>query len=204
VIELHDELPVGERRRIVADAIDELREMTHLIEELVELARGDAHVPTKQPTRLDHLAEEALAAAARRSRTHFRTDLKATLVDGAPAALTRAISNLLDNAVKWSPEGAPVEVTVKDGTVIVRDHGRGIDPADLPHVFDRFYRAPAARTLPGSGLGLAIVRQVAEAHGGAVTAEPADGGGSVFTLRLPVLPAAHAEGRPRTSASPIV
>jgi two-component system sensor histidine kinase MprB len=204
VIERHDELPAGERRRIVADAIDELREMTHLIEELVELARGDTHVPTKQPTRLDHLAEEALAAAARRSRTDFRTELKATLVDGAPDALTRAISNLLDNAVKWSPEGAPVEVTVEDGTVIVRDHGRGIDPADLPHVFDRFYRAPAARTLPGSGLGLAIVRQVAEAHGGAVTAEPADGGGSVFTLRLPVLPAAHAQGRASTSASPIV
>jgi two-component system sensor histidine kinase MprB len=100
--------------------------------------------------------------------------------------LGRAISNLLDNAVKWSPDSAPVEVTVRDGTVTVRDHGPGIAAVDLPHVFDRFYRAAGARKLPGSGLGLAIVRQVAEAHGGTVTAERADGGGSIFTLHLPV------------------
>jgi two-component system, OmpR family, sensor histidine kinase MprB len=100
--------------------------------------------------------------------------------------LGRAISNLLDNAVKWGPDGAPVEVTVKDGILTVRDHGPGIASVDLPHVFDRFYRAAGARKLPGSGLGLAIVRQVAEAHGGTVAAESAAGGGSSFTLRLPV------------------
>ena len=186
LIELHDDLSADERRRIVAEALVELREMTHLIEELVELARGDVHVPRKQLTRLDHLTEEAIATAARRSATTFRTELDPTLVDAAPAVLGRAISNLLDNAVKWSPEGAPVEVTVKDGTVTVRDHGPGIAADDLPYVFDRFYRAAGARKLPGSGLGLAIVRQVAEAHGGTVSAEPAAGGGSVFTLRLPV------------------
>jgi len=160
--------------------------MTHLIEELAELARGDVHAPRKQLTRLDHLTEAAIATAARRSATTFRTDLNPTLVDAAPAVLGRAISNLLDNAVKWSPEGAPIEVMIKDGTVTVRDHGPGIAADDLPHVFDRFYRAAGARKLPGSGLGLAIVRQVAEAHGGTVTVEPAAGGGSVFTLRLPV------------------
>ena len=186
LVELHDSLAAEERRRIVAEALLELREMTHLIEELVELARGDVHVPAKQPTRLDHLTEEALAAAARRSPANFRTDLSPTLVDAAPATLGRAISNLLDNAVKWSPDGAPIEVTVTDGTVTVRDHGPGLAAADLPHVFDRFYRAPGARKLPGSGLGLAIVRQVAEAHGGTVAAEPAAGGGSIFTLHLPV------------------
>jgi two-component system, OmpR family, sensor histidine kinase MprB len=186
LVELHDNLSAEERRRIVAEALLELREMTHLIEELVELARGDANVPRKQPTRLDHLTEEALATAARRSQITFQTDLNPSLVDAAPAVLGRAISNLVDNAVKWSPDGAPVEVTVKDGTVTVRDHGPGIASPDLPHVFDRFYRAAAARKLPGSGLGLAIVRQVAEAHGGTVTAELAAGGGSVFTLRLPV------------------
>jgi two-component system sensor histidine kinase MprB len=163
--------------------------MTHLIEELVELARGDVHVPRKQLARLDRLTEEAVATAARRSPTTFRTDLNPTLVDAAPAVLTGAISNLLDNAVKWSPDGAPIEVTVKNGAVTVRDHGPGIAAADLPHVFDRFYRAAGARKLPGSGLGLAIVRQVADAHGGTVTAEPAAGGGSIFALRLPVHPA---------------
>jgi two-component system sensor histidine kinase MprB len=186
LVELHGDLAAEERQRIVAEALVELREMTHLIEELVELARGDVQVPRKQPTRLDHVTEEALTTATRRSLTIFHTDLNPTVVDAAPAELARAISNLLDNAVKWSPDGAPVEVTVKDGTVTVRDHGPGIAAADLPHVFDRFYRAVGARKLPGSGLGLAIVRQVAEAHGGTVAATPAGGGGSIFTLRLPV------------------
>ena len=103
-----------------------------------------------------------------------------------PARLDRAVSNLLDNAAKWSPPGGQIEVRVRDGEVAVRDHGPGIDDADLPYVFDRFYRAPAARGLPGSGLGLAIVRQVAESHGGAVAAERANGGGARMSLRLPV------------------
>jgi two-component system, OmpR family, sensor histidine kinase MprB len=187
LVGLHETLPAAERRRLVGEATDELREMTHLIEELVELARGDAQLPAKQPVRLDHLTEEAVAAATRRSATTFHTDLKPTLVEADAAAVTGAIANLIDNAIKWSPEGAPIEVTVRNGTVTVRDHGPGIDAADLPHVFDRFYRAAAARKLPGSGLGLAIVRQVAEAHGGTVTAEPAAGGGSLLTLRLPVI-----------------
>jgi two-component system sensor histidine kinase MprB len=203
LVELHDTLAAEERRRIVAEALLELREMTHLIEELVELARGDVHVPAKQPTRLDHLTEEALAAAARRSPANFRTDLSPTLVDAAPATLGRAISNLLDNAVKWSPDGAPIEVAVKDGTVTVRDHGPGLAAADLPHVFDRFYRAPGARKLPGSGLGLAIVRQVAEAHGGTVTAEPAAGGGSIFTLHLPVREARVSEDSDVPEPAPV-
>jgi two-component system, OmpR family, sensor histidine kinase MprB len=185
LLELHDTLAADERRRIVADALVELREMTRLIEELVELARGDVQTPAKQQTRLDHLAEDAVASAARRTPAVFRTHIEPTVVDAAPDALTRAIGNLLDNAVKWNEEGAPIEITVKEGSVTVRDHGPGIDPADLPYVFDRFYRAPRARALPGSGLGLAIVRQVAEAHGGTVTAARAEGGGSVFTLNLP-------------------
>lgn len=186
LIELHDELALDERRQIVADASAELREMTHLIEELLELARGDTVTLRKELTRLDHLTEEALAVAARRSPVAFGTEIEPSVIEASPSALTRAIVNLLDNAVKWSPAGAAVEVTVREGTVSVRDHGPGVDPADLPHIFDRFYRAPAARTLAGSGLGLAIVRQVAEAHGGTVTAAAADGGGSVFTLTLPV------------------
>jgi two-component system sensor histidine kinase MprB len=106
------------------------------------------------------------------------------MVRGVPAAIERAISNLLDNAAKWNLPDGEIEVTVRDGEVCVRDHGPGIDAADLPFVFDRFYRAPSARGLPGSGLGLAIVRQVAEANGGSVVAEPAEGGGTRMRLRL--------------------
>ena len=98
------------------------------------------------------------------------------------------MGNLLDNAVKWSPPGAPVEVSVSGGEVTVRDHGPGIAEDDLPHVFDRFYRAAAARGLPGSGLGLAIVKHVADAHGGTVVAEAAPGGGTRLRVALPLLP----------------
>jgi two-component system sensor histidine kinase MprB len=112
-----------------------------------------------------------------------------TSVSGAPAELTRAISNLLDNAVKWSSPDDPIEVTVAEGVCSVRDHGVGIAPEDIPHVFDRFYRAADARTLPGSGLGLAIVRQVAEAHRGTATAQAAPGGGTIMSIRLPVVSA---------------
>jgi two-component system sensor histidine kinase MprB len=123
-------------------------------------------------------------------------------VNAAPEGVSRAIANLVDNAVKWSPDGAAIEVTVSEGTVTVRDYGRGIDAADLPHIFDRFYLPTAARTTPGSGLGLAIVRQVAEAHGGTVRATRAAGGGSLFTLRLPTIEAAADEIRMDASDRP--
>jgi two-component system sensor histidine kinase MprB len=162
--------------------------MTHLIEELVELARGDAQVSQHEPVRLDEIAREAVAVAARRTDREFRFEHEPTVVSGAPPELTRAISNLLDNAVKWSGPDDPIEVSVAAGVCSVRDYGAGIAPQDLPHVFDRFYRAADARTLPGSGLGLAIVRQVAEAHHGTVTAEAAPGGGTIVAIRLPLIP----------------
>ena len=99
------------------------------------------------------------------------------------------MGNLLDNAAKWSAPEQEVEVTLRGGELSVRDHGPGIDGSDLPFVFDRFYRSPSARGLPGSGLGLAIVRQVAESHGGRVSAGPAPGGGALFRLGLPTLAA---------------
>jgi two-component system, OmpR family, sensor histidine kinase MprB len=189
-MQLHPEMAPTEQRRSIDAAVGELGEMTHLIDELVELARGDVQESKHEPVRLDLLAREATVVAARRSQRDFRVVTDVTLVSGSPAELTRAISNLLDNAVKWSPADTPVEVTVSAGVCAVRDHGPGITAEDLPHVFDRFYRAAAARTLPGSGLGLAIVRQVAEAHGGTATAETAEGGGTVFSLRLPLGPTA--------------
>jgi two-component system sensor histidine kinase MprB len=189
----------AERRRILSEAISELQEMTVLIEELVELARGEQQPIEKQPTRLDLVVDEVVTVARRRSRREFLVELEPTIVEGSPSALARAILNLVDNALKWGPLGTPVEVAVHCGTVGVRDHGPGIPPEDLPHVFDRFYRAAAARTLPGSGLGLAIVRQIAEAHGGTVTAAHAEGGGSLFTLRIPPLPA-HIAAQPVDNA----
>jgi two-component system, OmpR family, sensor histidine kinase MprB len=185
-IELHPEMSRGEQRRSIEAAVVELTEMTHLIDDLVELARGDMQVSEREDVRLDVVAQEVVTLAARRTGREFRLELEATLVRGAPDDLTRAISNLLDNAVKWSPPGQPIDVSVSSGACIVRDRGPGIAPEDLPHVFDRFYRAADARTLPGSGLGLAIVRQVAEAHGGTATAEAAPDGGATMAIRLPV------------------
>jgi two-component system sensor histidine kinase MprB len=188
VLELDEGMPLEERRRILADAVSELAEMTHLIEELVELARGEQHALELDQIRLDDVVKDAVAAAARRtSRIVFDVHLDPTLVHGSPQALSRAVANLLDNAGKWSPNGAVVDVRVAKGEVTVRDHGPGVDESDRAHVFDRFYRSAASRTLPGSGLGLAIVRQIAEAHGGSVSVEAAPGGGSLFRLRLPVL-----------------
>ena len=158
-----------------------------LVADLVDLARGDEPEAAVEDVRLDALVADAVERARRHAADKvFFTDLRPCLVEGVPGRLDRAVTNLLDNAAKWSPAGGQIEVTVREGEVRVRDHGPGIADADLPYVFDRFYRAPAARGLPGSGLGLAIVRQVAESHGGTVAAERANGGGASMKLKLPV------------------
>jgi two-component system sensor histidine kinase MprB len=179
------ELDPDERRRLLDDVVEQIGEMTTLIAELIELARGDQLPSEPEDVRLDLVTQEAVERTRRdRPGVTFNTDLRESVVRGVPASLERAIGNVLDNAAKWSPPGGEVDVRVDDGTVTVRDRGPGIDEADMPHVFDRFYRSSSARGLPGSGLGLAIVRQVAEAHGGAVLAERAEGGGTLITLRL--------------------
>jgi two-component system sensor histidine kinase MprB len=179
------ELAPGERERLLNDVLAQLTEMTALINELVELARGDEHPLEAEDVRLDLLVDEVVDRARRDyPQVEFVTALEPTELHGVPGTIARAVSNLLDNAAKWSPPGGKVEVAVRDGEVTVRDHGPGIDDDDLPYVFDRFYRAPAARKLPGSGLGLAIVKQVAEAHGGGVTAERAEGDGTRMKLVL--------------------
>jgi two-component system, OmpR family, sensor histidine kinase MprB len=179
------ELPAGERERLLTDVVEQLGEMTTLIAELIELARGEEHGVEPEDVRLDLVTADAVERAKRnRPGIEFTTDLHESLVYGVPETLDRAVGNLLDNAAKWSPPGGAVEVAVRDGEVTVRDHGPGIDEEDLPYVFDRFYRARSARGLPGSGLGLAIVRQVAQAHGGTVVAERAVGGGTLMRFRL--------------------
>jgi two-component system sensor histidine kinase MprB len=174
-----------ERQQLVRDVNEQLAEMSALVAELMELARGAQHAQEPEDVRLDLLVEGAIDRARRRREgIEFDAELTPTTVHGVPASIERAVGNLLDNAVKWSPDGGTVEVAVHDGRVIVRDHGPGIAEQDLPHVFDRFYRSPDARGMAGSGLGLAIVRQVAQAHGGDVHAERAEGGGARVELAL--------------------
>ena len=178
-------LPDEERARMLGAVAGQLDELSGLVGDLVDLARDGEEDQQLEPVRLDLLVAEAVARAERlHPGREIRTDLDETLVMGSPARLDRAVSNLLDNAEKWSPAGEPIEVRVAGGELSVRDHGPGFSSEDLPRVFDRFYRARSARGLPGSGLGLAIVRQVAEAHGGTVSADNADGGGAQLMLKL--------------------
>jgi two-component system, OmpR family, sensor histidine kinase MprB len=181
------ELPAGDRERLRADLVAQLGELTELVGDLVELAREEKPDEPSETLRFDPLVAAAVERARRHApRVTFTTELEPTLVTGARGRLDRAVANLLDNAGKWSPPGGLVEVRLHAGALTVRDHGPGIAAEDLPYVFDRFYRATAARGRAGSGLGLAIVRAVAEQHGGEVAAEPAPGGGTRVRLALPL------------------
>jgi len=189
---LGERLPREERARILDSTRAQLRELTVLVGDLIDLSKTDVDELEVEDVRLDL----AVAEAIERARLHapdarFDAELEPCLVRGSPRRLDRAISNLLDNAIKWSPSpsssGEAVQVLVRDGRVEVRDHGPGIDPENLPRVFDRFYRAPSARGRPGSGIGLAIVRQVAETHGGTVRALNDPDGGARLILELPAI-----------------
>ncbi|MGH3065311.1 MAG: HAMP domain-containing sensor histidine kinase [Gaiellaceae bacterium] len=178
-------LPRDERSRLLADVVEQLGEMTTLIAELIELARAEQTTAEPEDVRFDVLVAEAVERARRNQPgVIYSTELEESTVRGVPATIERAVSNLLDNAAKWTSPGEGIEVSVRNGRLSVRDHGPGIADEDLPYVFDRFYRARSARGMPGSGLGLAIVRQVAEAHGGDVRAERAAGGGTRMVLDL--------------------
>jgi two-component system, OmpR family, sensor histidine kinase MprB len=180
-------MPEAERRSLLADVSQQVAELTALMDNLVELAR-DTETPTEETTEidLDRLVTDAVERARLRAPdVTIAPDLEPTRVEGRRHQLERAIVNVLDNACKWSPPGGRVEVRLRKGTITVRDHGAGIDTQDLPRVFDRFYRSPAARAMPGSGLGLAIVRRVVDAHGGSATLEPAPGGGTIARIHLP-------------------
>ena len=191
VLSRSESISDDDRRALLVDVIDQLEELTELVGDLVELARDAEHEQEPaESVRLDLVVADAIE---RRRLTaggvEFELDSEPSPVLTVERRLERAVANLLDNAVKWSPPGGRVEVRVADGELSVRDYGAGIADEDLPHLFDRFYRSTGARGLPGSGLGLAIVRQVAETQGGAVAVANAEGGGAVFTLRLPVVPA---------------
>ena len=171
----------AERARLVADVQAQAEELSALVADLIELARGDQPSPAYEDVRLDALVAEAVERARRHAPgVTFETELEPAVVDGVPDRLARAVNNLLDNAAR---HGRTVTVSCGPSGVRVRDDGGGIAPDDLPHIFDRFYRGADARGRPGTGLGLAIVRQVAEQHGGTVSAS-SDSGGAVFELRI--------------------
>jgi two-component system sensor histidine kinase MprB len=184
------ELDPEDRRRLLADVVEQSEELSALVGDLIELARGDQPGQATEEVRLDGIAAESLARARRNApNVRFRAALEPVLVDGVPERLGRAINNLLDNATRHSPPGGPIDVQVGPEGIVVRDHGPGVDEEDQPYVFDRFFRGRNSRGRQGSGLGLAIVRQVAEQHGGGVSVTNAPDGGAVFTLRLPGIPA---------------
>jgi two-component system sensor histidine kinase MprB len=177
-----DRLPPAEQESLRRDIIDELDELTALVGDVVELARGADPESAGEDVRLDELIGAAVASARRRSDLSFELELEPTIVRGSAERIGRAVSNVVDNARKWSPPSAAVAIALSGGVMEVRDHGPGFSAQDLPHVFDRFYRAQDARSLPGSGLGLAIVRQAAESCGGFAQALNADGGGALLRV----------------------
>ena len=177
-----------ERQQVLSELVGQTERLSTLVSDLIDLARDEKAQLTVEDVHLDQVANEAIAEMRMRyPNVTFQLDRSSTAVDvvrGVHSRILRAVTNLLDNAGKWSPPDGVVEVAVRGSEITVRDHGPGIAPEDEARVFDRFYRAPAARALPGSGLGLAIVKDVAETHGGRVTLERPSGGGAFFRLRL--------------------
>jgi two-component system, OmpR family, sensor histidine kinase MprB len=179
------DLPVERRQRVLGAAVRGIEELSTLVGDLIQAARDGRSVDARGPLALDELVAAAVGRAQHRvPGLHFESLLEPYRFVGARSRMERAIDNVLDNAIKWSTPRGTVDVRLAEGTLTVRDHGPGIDEADLPHVFDRFYRSASARALPGSGLGLAIVKQAVDDHGGSVTVANAEGGGVLVTIRF--------------------
>jgi len=188
VLQQSGSLPPDEHDALLRDVVQQTDELGALVTDIVHVGENANMVDEVQDVRLDDLVEASIERTRRLTPgITVLQDLSETVVDGVPERLARLVANLLDNAVKWTPADRPIEVRLHDRTLTVRDHGPGFATDDLPHVFDRFYRSPAARGMPGSGLGLSIVRQVADIHGAAVSAGNADGGGAVMTVVFPPL-----------------
>ncbi|WP_369223569.1 ATP-binding protein [Streptomyces sp. R39] len=188
-------IPPADRKALLASVKAQMTELASLIGDLQELSRSEG----QRGERLQIVAlQDTVEAALRRARLRgpeltITADVQPWFVRAEPSALERAIVNILDNAVKFSPEGGTIDVALEGGVLTVRDHGPGIAEDELPHVFDRFWRSPSARALPGSGLGLSIVARTVQQAGGDVTLARANGGGTVATVRLPGAPTAPPE-----------
>jgi two-component system, OmpR family, sensor histidine kinase MprB len=176
----------GDDAALLHDVVEQLEELSAVVSDLIELARGDMPTPATEEVELDAVVNEALVRVRRYAPSvEFEAHVEPSTIDGSPERIGRAINNILDNAAKFSPPGSLVEVSSKGGTVMVRDQGPGVPLDELPHLFDRFYRGQGNAHINGSGLGLAIVKQVVESHGGSVEAAPAAGGGLEIALRFP-------------------
>lgn len=176
----------AQRAELLGDIRAQIEELTNLIGDLVELARDAPTEPTLETVDLSEVVDRALSRVRLRAPSvTFTEELVPWWVMADTNSLERAVTNLLDNAAKWSPESGTVHIGLRDGELTVDDEGPGIAEDDIPYVFDRFYRSTEARSMPGSGLGLAIVRQVAERIGGSVSAARSPHGGARMILRLP-------------------
>lgn len=184
VLRKHDRLSPEQMARTIDDLSSELVELSTLVNEIVELATDARDDEPMQSTDLRSIVERSAERAQRRSGRTVSVVADGSVVNVRVNALERAVGNLIDNAAKFDDSGRPIDVTVRNGSIVVRDHGPGIAAEDLEHVFDRFYRAAAARSKNGSGLGLAIVRDIVTAHGGSVNVVNAEDGGAVFTIEL--------------------
>ena len=197
-------LPEQARGELLADVRAQLEELTTLVGDLVELARDEPTPAVIGTVELHEVLDHAVARVRRRAPTlTFTVTADPWYVEGDAAALERALTNLLDNAAKWSPPSGTVTVSLHGGVVTVDDQGPGIPEADLPQVFERFYRSADARAMPGSGLGLSIVAQVTERHAGSVEAGPAPSGGTRITLRLPGAPSPRPADPPEVVTKPV-
>nr|WP_237447864.1 HAMP domain-containing sensor histidine kinase [Nocardioides flavescens] len=198
----HHALPPEARAELLEDVQAQLEELTTLVGDLVELARDEPVTRAFESVELSEVLDQAVARVRRRAPSvTFEVDADTWYVDGEGPALERALTNLLDNAAKWSPAGGTVTVSLARGVVTVDDQGPGIAEADLPHVFERFYRSDESRSMPGSGLGLSIVAQAAQRHGGSVEAGRAPSGGARLTFRVPGAPTPKPSGPPADPAA---
>jgi two-component system, OmpR family, sensor histidine kinase MprB len=196
-------LDPAERAGLLADVRAQLEELTTLVTDLIELSREDLPETTRERIDLADVVRDAVTRVRRRApEVMISADLRPWLVEGDPQLLGRAVTNLLHNAVTWSPPRGAVRVTLRDGTLEVCDEGPGIADTDLPHVFKRFYRSAEARGRPGSGLGLAIVQTAADRHGGTVDAGRTPGGGARLTMTIPSTVESVSGAEPAPGSSP--
>jgi two-component system, OmpR family, sensor histidine kinase MprB len=191
-----DQLPPEEQAGLQDAILAELDDLTQLVSDVLQLARGATPNEAVEELELDSIVSEATERAIRRSpNISFDTELEPTIVTNSTERVTRAVTNIVDNARRWSPPDGTVEIRLADGVLTVRDHGPGFRAEDLAHVFERFYRSADARRMPGSGLGLAIVKQAAEAHGGYAAVSNAPDGGAIVTVSFGPARVSHPEPR---------
>jgi two-component system sensor histidine kinase MprB len=189
VLRREGELDLDERAELIGETVTQLAELTRLLNNLIELARGEEEQGAFGELRLDELLKSVVDEARRNHPSvDFELETVPSIVWGSPDWLAKAFDNLVQNAAKWTRPGTPVEIIVGNRVVTVKDHGPGVDAADVPYIFDRFYRSLSARGVPGSGLGLAIAKQAVESHGGRISVRNAEDGGAEFEVELPVPP----------------